>query len=158
VFDELLASLTAAGVEFIVVGGLAAVAHGSVRGTQDLDIVYCRSSDNTARLIDALRPYKPYLRGAPPDLPFRFDAATVKAGLNFTLSTHLGWIDLLGEIVGGGRYEDLLPHAVTLELFGNPVRVLDLEMLIRTKRAAGRPRDFEAIAELELLRDRRSRQ
>ena len=50
-------------------------------------------------------PLKPYLRGAPPGLPFRFDADTLSRGLNFTLTTSLGWIDLLGEITGGGRFD-----------------------------------------------------
>ena len=78
----------------------------------------------------------------------------MRAGLNFTLITDLGWIDILGEITGGGRYEDLQPHSVLVEAFGVRCRVLDLDILIATKRAAGRPKDFEVLAELELLRDR----
>jgi hypothetical protein len=69
------------------------------------------------------------------------------------LTTTAGDIDLLGEITGGGSYEDLLPHTITVSLFGRPTRCLSLEWLIHTKRAAGRPRDLEAIAELEVLRD-----
>ena len=102
----------------------------------------------------ALGPYHPYLREAPPGLPFRFDSDTLKAGLNFTLTTDLGWIDLLGEITGGGKYEDLLPNSISVEAFGLHCRVLNLDTLIRTKKAAGRPKDFEALAELEILRDR----
>jgi len=66
----------------------------------------------------------------------------------------LGWLDLLGEITGGGPYESLLPHSVQIEIYGRSCRVLDLDTLIRTKKAAGRPRDFEAIAEPEALRSR----
>jgi hypothetical protein len=62
-------------------------------------------------------------------------------------------LDLLGEITGGGRYEDLLPKSRVLDIFGAPIRCLSLDALIRTKRAAGRPRDFEALAELEPLRN-----
>ena len=62
-------------------------------------------------------------------------------------------VPLFGEIAGGGGFEDLLPHAITLEIFGAPVRCLDLDTLIAVKRAAGRPKDLEAIAELEALRD-----
>ena len=87
-------------------------------------------------------------------MPFRFDVATLAAGLNFTLTTTLGPIDLLGEIAGGGRYEDLVAHSISAEAFGVQCGMLDLETLIATKRAAGRPKDFEAIAELEILRDR----
>lgn len=74
------------------------------------------------------------------------------SGLNFTLTTDLGPLDLLGEVAGGGRYDDLKTHSIEAEVFGVKCRVLDLETLIATKRAAGRPKDFEAIAELELLR------
>ena len=156
-FGELLRTLAAAGVEFIVVGGVAAAAHGSARSTQDVDVVYGRSRQNLRKLVEALAGHQPYLRGAPPGLPFRFDLETLRAGLNFTLITDLGWLDLLGEIVGGGSYEDLVPHTIAVTAFGIDCRVLDLETLIRTKRMAGRPKDLEAIAELESLRDRLER-
>jgi hypothetical protein len=66
--------------------------------------------------------------------------------LNFTLTTSLGAIDLLGEIAGGGGYAQLLPHSETLEMFGVSCRVLELATLIVTKRAAGRPKDLAGIA------------
>lgn len=151
--ERLLAALGDAHVEFIIVGGVAARAHGSSRLTDDLDISYARSPENLARLVQALAPYEPYLRGAPPGLPFEWSVATLKAGLNFTLTTRLGAIDLLGDITGGGGYAELLPHALTIELFGRQVRLLDLPWLIRVKRAAGRPKDLEVVAELEALEE-----
>jgi hypothetical protein len=105
----------------------------------------------------ALAPHAPYLRGAPAGLPFRWDAATIIRGLNFTLTTDLGDIDFLGEITGGGRYEDLLPHTVVLKVFDLECLCLGLEKLIEVKRAAGRPKDFEAIAQLEALVEERRR-
>ncbi len=75
----------------------------------------------------------------------------MRAGLNFTLSTSLGELDLLGEIAGGGGFDALRTHARELELLGHRILCLDLETLIHVKRAAGRPKDLEAIAELELL-------
>ena len=93
-------------VEYIVVGGAAALAHGSARFTQNLDVVYSRSPENLERLVSALRDLRPYLRGAPPGLPFVWDRVTLARGLNFTLETSLGQIDLLGEIPGGGTYAD----------------------------------------------------
>lgn len=154
-FRELISLLTGAGVEFIVVGGVAAGALGAARVTLDLDVVYRRAPDNLDRIVEALRPYSPYPRGAPPGLPFRWDRRTVDFGLNFTLSTTIGYIDLLAEIAGGGTYESLLLHAVRLDAFGVSCLCLDLDTLIRTKRAAGRPKDFEAIAELESIREER---
>lgn len=152
-FKALLEALADADVDFIVVGGLAAIAHGSARLTQDIDVVYARHEGNLEKLTEALAQHEPYLRGAPPGLPFKWDVATLLHGLNFTLETSLGDIDVLGEITGGGRYGDLLAHTIELTLFQRPVLCLDLEKLIETKRAAGRPKDFEAIAELEALRE-----
>jgi predicted nucleotidyltransferase len=147
--------LAAGGVEFIVIGGVAAALHGSGRATFDLDVVYSRTRENIRRLASALQPYSPYLRGAPPGLPFRWDEPTIEHGLNFTLSTSFGPLDLLGEVVGGGAYHDLLPHADEVQAFGASVRRVRLEKLIQLKRAAGRPKDLEAIAELQALLDDR---
>jgi hypothetical protein len=151
--ERLFAALHAARVEYIIIGGVAARAHGSARLTDDLDISYARNPANLARVVKALAPLHPYLRGAPPGLPFDWSAATLRAGLNFTLTTTAGPIDLLGEIVGGGRYEDLLPHSLTITVFGRAVRLLDLPWLIHVKRAAGRPKDLEVIAELLALQE-----
>jgi hypothetical protein len=150
-FAALLAALAKHDVHFIVVGGAAAIAHGSARLTQDLDIVYDRAPTNLDRLVSALAGLKPYLRGAPPGLPFRWDRETLVRGLNFTLVTSLGDIDLLGEITGGGAYSDLLPEAIELHIFGATCLCLSLRQLIRAKRAVGRPKDLESLAELEAI-------
>jgi predicted nucleotidyltransferase len=152
-YPALLRLLATHGVEFIIIGGAAAVLHGSSRLTEDLDVVYRRSPENIARLVQALRDQSPYPRGAPLGLPFRWSEATVRMGLNVTLTTALGPLDLLGEVTGGGRYEDLLDHYIPVEVAGVACRCLDLETLIRVKRAAGRPRDLEVIAELEAIRE-----
>lgn len=156
-FKALLRTLSDGGVEFILIGGVAATVHGSARLTLDLDAVYGRSPENLRRLALALTPYHPYLRGAPPGLPFRWDAATLQRGLNFTLTTDLGDLDLLGEIIGGGTYDALLPASVRIQVFGVDVRCLSLQQLIDVKRAAGRPKDLEAIAELEAIREEQDR-
>jgi predicted nucleotidyltransferase len=155
-YPSLLQAFFQAGVEFIIVGGAAATAHGSARLTQDLDLVYRRTPENIARLATAIAPYDPYLCGAPPGLPFRFDAATIQRGLDCTLTTKLGDIDLLGEITGGGGYEGLLPDSIQLIIFGVKCWCLGLERLIEVKRAAGRPKDFEAIADLEAILEEHS--
>lgn len=156
-FDKLLQLLAANQVEYIVIGGLAAAAHRSPRLTQDLDVVYRRTDENIARLCNALSTIHPYMRGAPPGLPFQFDPRTVKRGLNFTLTTDWGWLDVLGEVVGGGNFDALLPHTIEVSLLETRCRVLNLDKLIEVKRAAGRPKDIEAIAELEALRDERDK-
>jgi len=101
-FEALLRLFAANGVEVIVVGGFAGNLHGSARATFDLDVVYRRTNENLERLITCLKPYQPYLRGAPPGLPFQFDAETLQKGLNFTFTTRLGDLDLLGENIPNG--------------------------------------------------------
>lgn len=141
-----------------LVGGLAAKAHGAIRTTRDLDVVYARTAENYRRLTEALGPLQPYLRGAPPGLPFRLDEPTLQGGLNFPLTTSAGELDLLGEVAGGGTYDALLPHSRRMELLSTACWCVDLETLIRLNRAAGRPKDFEALAELVALHEERDRQ
>ena len=155
-FARLLRVLSDSKTEFIVIGGFAATAHGSAHVTVDLDVVYRRTPENVARLAAALAPLHPYLRGAPEGLPFRFDPATIERGLNFTLATDAGDLDALGEAAGGGTYEALLPRSEVRQLLGLECRFVDLPTLIHLKRAAGRPKDLERVAELELLRVERA--
>lgn len=157
-FEGLIRRLRAADVRFVLVGGFAGTVLGSPRITVDLDIVYARDAENLARLARALEPLSPYLRGAPAGLPFRLDAATLARGLNFTLTTAMGDLDLLGEVAGGGTYEQLLPETRRLQVFDTDIDVVTLSQLIRLKRAAGRPKDLEVLAELEILLEERRRE
>lgn len=154
-FRGLIRTLSEGNVEFIIVGGAAAIGHGSARLTSDLDVVYRRTKDNISRLVRTLAPLRPYPRGAPPGLPFQWSDETISKGLNFTLVTTLGAIDLLGEITGGGSFEDIRAHSITLNLHDTECLCLGIEWLIKVKRAAGRPKDFEAIAELEAILEER---
>jgi predicted nucleotidyltransferase len=156
-YRELLRVLAANDVRVIIVGGAAATAHGSSRLTDDLDLVYQREPENVGRIIESLRPYDPYPRDAPAGLPFRWHEDTIRHGLNFTLTTALGAVDLLGEIALGGTYEQLLPYSIQLEIFGHKCFCLGLERLIEVKHAAGRPKDREAVAELQIILTERSR-
>jgi predicted nucleotidyltransferase len=157
-FQELLPLLVTHDVRFIVIGGVAASVHGSARITYDVDVVYARNAENLGRIVAALRPYRPYPRGAPEGLPFQWDERTLQAGLNFTLTTSLGDLDLLGEVIKGGGYEELHPFSNELEVFGVRCRFVTLDKLIELKRAAGRPKDFEVLAELEAILEERRKQ
>ena len=152
-FEQALTALANAQVRFVIVGGLAVTIHGSAYVTFDLDFCYARDPENLSQLAQALRPYHPRLRGAPAGLPFRFDEATLRGGLNFTLATDVGDIDLLGEVVGVGDYAAALAASERVELFGATFDVLTLEALIASKRAAGRPKDLLVLPELEALRE-----
>jgi len=157
-FEGLIRRLRGAEVRFVLVGGFAGTVLGSPRITVVLDIVYARDADNLARIALALAPLSPYLRGAPAGLPFQLDVATLARGLNFTLTTAMGDLDLLGEVAGGGTYEQLLQHTHRIRVFDTDIDVVTLPQLIRLKRAAGRPKDLEGLAELEILLEERVRE
>ena len=152
-FERALTVLADAQVRFVIVGGLALTIHGSAYVTFDLDFCYARDRENLSRLAKALRAYNPRLRGAPEGVPFLFDEETLRGGLNFTLTTDLGDIDLLGEVSGIGDYAASLAASTPVELFGTNFDVLTLEALIISKRAAGRPKDLQVLPELEALRE-----
>ena len=105
--------------------------------------------------MSALQGIELYYRGAPPGLPFQWDMKTLQAGLNFTLTSNKGDIDLLGEAAGRGTWEGLQDDVEIMELYGAQVRVVTLQRLIELKQAAGRPKDFEILAELEALLEER---
>ena len=152
-FREAVAALRRAEVSFVVVGAYAAVLQGSAQVTQDIDICYERTAENMKRLAAALAPYHPSLRGAPPGLPFVVDGRALAQGMNFTFQTDLGDIDLLGELSGVGHFSEVSKDAIALEINGIAVRVASLDTLIRSKRAAGRAKDLNALPELEALKE-----
>ena len=100
---QVIPPLVRAKVDFILIGGMAGILHGSARVTFDVDLVYLRTPENIERLAGALATQAPKLRDAPANLPFQWDAKTIQSGLNFTLTTNIGDLDLFGEIAGGER-------------------------------------------------------
>lgn len=150
-FDGLFAVLDRHRVRYIVIGGVAATVHGDARVTLDMDICYDRADDNLGALAEALKSIGAYLRGAPPGLPFRPDFATLKAGLNFTFTTVLGPLDILGEVAGVGDYAAAAQDALEGSWGRHRVRVLSLAKLIASKKAVGRPKDQAALVELEAI-------
>ncbi len=151
-FERTLKILCDARVRFVVIGGVAASAHGSAHLTYDLDLCYDRARDNIERLAKALEPYHPRLRGVQGDLSFCFDTTTIARGMNFTLTTDVGDIDLFGEVIGIGGYKDVKALSTTEVLFGDECAVLSLEGLIQSKRATARPKDLLMLPEIEALR------
>jgi hypothetical protein len=151
-YRAIIEALDAQGVEYIVVGAVAMVLHGSARMTRDLDLCYSRENINLERLAKALHPFAPTLRDAPIELPFRLDAPTLRGGLNFTLRSSAGDVDLLGEVTGIGGYAAVLRLSVLMKVYDRDVRVLDLDGLERAKRAAGRLKDLTDVAEIREIR------
>jgi hypothetical protein len=146
------------GVNFIVVGGMAATALGSPSITFDLDICYERSPSNHARLAEALRELHASLRGAPAGLPFLLDGRTITNGDSFTFDTDVGPLDCLGTPAGTKGYADLLCNASEVDFpDGLVVRVAALDDLLRMKRAAGRAKDRIQVEILEALKEERAK-
>ena len=150
---ELLKLLVDHEVRFSVIGGVALLARGAQRTTEDLDVAYARDRQNLSRLARALAPIHPRLRGVPVALPFVLDEASLRSGLNFTLDTDLGPLDLLGEVAGLGTFEHVDEASTELDIGGMRMLVLTLDGLERAKRAAGRPKDLLDLGMIRALKD-----
>jgi predicted nucleotidyltransferase len=140
-------------VRFVLIGGFAGRLYGSPTVTNDLDLCYARDPENLERIAGALRELRAHLREAPERLPFRLDAKTLGAGLNFTFETDAGNLDVLGMPSGTHGFEELDRTAEALDLDGLTVRVASLDDLIRMKQAAARPKDLIEVEVLGALRD-----
>lgn len=137
----LLAKLSDAEVEFIIVGGAAAVIHGAPITTNDLDIVHRRTSENVARLLDVLLSLDATMRHDFAHRGLRPTAEMLAGRGQINLSTSLGPIDPLCELSEGRGYDELLAHSESVTGEGRLLRVLDLPTLIEVKTKAGRPKD-----------------
>jgi len=148
----MLRGLTRGKVRFVVVGGVAAAAHGSSRVTNDLDICYdAFDRTNLVTLTKVLSSWDAYPRGIEPGLPFILDDRTLLGAPILTLTTSDGDIDVMDRIAGVGDFTAARLHSERISALGVRFRVLDLPSLIKAKRAAGRPRDHEHLPELEAL-------
>lgn len=138
-------------VDFLVIGGIAGIIHGSAHPTYDFDVLYARDEKNLERMAAVLQELNVTLANAPADLPFHVDARTLAAGSNFTFESDLGRFDILGYAEGMRGYEAMRADSTFEELWGLPVRTASIDDLIRMKRAAGRPKDRAMVEELIAL-------
>jgi hypothetical protein len=145
-------------VEFLVIGGQAEILMGGARVTFDTDLCYHRSAENLERLASALAEVNPSLRGAPADLPFILDAKALAFGNNYTLTTDIGALDLLGWVEPIGDYNALLARAESHVVRQIPVRTIGLEDLIRIKQHINRPKDRDSLFQLVAIRAIRNEQ
>jgi hypothetical protein len=151
--SPLLRALADHGVDFVVVGGMAGLAHGSAYPTYDLDIAYARDRENIIRLVAALGEIGVTLRGAPVDLPFQLDARTIQNGANFTFDSPYGSFDVLGYAAGIDSYDQLRANAVLATVEGVEVRIASIDHLIAMKRAANRTKDKLMVEEYIVIAD-----
>lgn len=153
--DRILEVLVRHGVRFVLVGGLAAQAHGSPSLTGDVDICYARDHDNLDRLAVALSELLAVRRDLPADVPKLppLDARTLRAEGLFTLTTRYGNFDILATHDPGFDYARLLEHAFTIDFRGAQLHIASVHDLIEMKRAAGRPKDRIELEILGALRE-----
>jgi hypothetical protein len=154
---ELLSRLRSNGVEYIIVGGVAARLHGSTLPTQDLDICCRMSPENMQRLLHAIGDLRPIFCFDPRRLPLPTDASELARFNTLLLTTDLGRLDVLREITGVGDFEALSKCIIAMELYGAKVNVLDIDALITAKKAAGREKDKLGVMYLEAVKRRQGK-
>jgi predicted nucleotidyltransferase len=154
-FAALIRALVARDVQFVVIGGVALILHGSSYITTDIDLAFERTRENAQRLAAALGPFQPRPRGFPADLPYVFDAQAIVSGQIMTLQTSIGSVDLLGEVPGIGTFEQVVSQSETVVEDGMTFRILSIDALIVSKRTANRAKDVPGLLELEALKQAR---
>jgi len=151
---QILARLNEHEVEFVVIGGVAAILHGSARATLDVDICAPLVEPNLSRIVAALRGSNPRWRTRPDRPPLSDDPEALRGFRNLYLETDMGILDILDEVTGVGAYDQVLPNSAEIDIGQMKLRVLTLEALIRAKHAAARRKDLEAVKELEIIREK----
>ncbi|HUQ04820.1 MAG TPA: hypothetical protein VM261_20100 [Kofleriaceae bacterium] len=147
-FKDVLEVLARHHVDFIVVGGVAAVLGGAPISTVDVDIVQARDPDNVGRLFAALTDLDARYRD-PGGRALRPDIAGLSGDGHHLLVTRSGPLDVLGRIGASESYAELVAESVEYAIDAMTIRVLGLAALIRTKEAAGRPKDHAVLAILK---------
>jgi predicted nucleotidyltransferase len=153
--NGLLQRLSDAGIDFVVVGGVAAVLHGSSMVTRDLDVCALLSGANLEKLRAALRDLHPVHRIATERMSFLENPEPGASLQNLYLQTDIGALDLLSSITGVGDFEQVRASAVEVYLFGRKVLVIGLEQLIKAKEAVGRQKDLLTAMELRAIASKR---
>lgn len=145
-------------VQYVLIGALAARLHGFPRFTQDADITPARDPGNLQRLAAALRELdaRIYTDPIPEGLPFDCSPQMLARGDMWNLITKAGRLDLAFKPSGTTGFSDLAPHAIRFELYGHPLLAARLEDIIRSKEAAGRPKDRQDVQVLRAILKRRS--
>lgn len=153
---ELLRLLLDAGVEFVLIGGVAAIAHGSSTFTVDCDITAPFTEENLGRLLAVLAPHHPRYALAVPKRPVTESPAALAKNRNLYLLTDLGRLDILSEVPPVGSYAEVASRAVTRDIYGRSCRIISLNDLIAVKRHLGRDKDRLVERELLALHDRKN--
>ena len=154
--EALISRLIKAQVKFVIVGGIAVVAHGAPVTTFDVDVCCDLSPENLFKLQSALIDVHPVHRMTPQKLPLEITPQNVSSLRNLYLQTDFGVINCLGEVSGVGDYAAAYEHSVEVKLPGGSCRVLDIDALIRAKQAVNRLQDKVALRHLLAIKERQN--
>lgn len=154
-FSQLLAKLVDSGFEFVIVGGYAAVAHGSARTTRDIDICAVLTAENVETLRKALVGWNPRHRMTPQKLSFLTVPPPGTPLKNLYLETDVGFIDVLTSVIGVGDFARLKSRAEKLEIDGRTHWLISLGDLITAKEAMGRDHDLLTAKDLRVIAAKR---
>jgi hypothetical protein len=149
---DLLARLAKAGVQFVLIGGYACIVHGGTQTTEDVDVCCDFSPDNLLRLQQALADLNPVHRMTPQRLPLSLTLENCKNLKNLYLDTNLGQLDCISEVQGLGDFSQVEQMCQTIEAEQTRLKVLNRDALIQSKKAMDRPRDREAVRQLEAIK------
>ena len=152
--NRLLQRLCDAEIEFVIVGGFAAMLHGSSLLTRDLDVCAVLTRESVAKLREILRDLHPAHRLTTQNLSFLDNPDPDVDVMNLYLRTDFGPVDFLGSIAGVGDFASVRANAIEVELFGRRCHVMSLDDLIRAKEAIGRDKDVQAVIQLRAIREK----
>jgi hypothetical protein len=154
--SAMVQKLAAGGVEFVVVGGYAAVAHGASVMTRDVDVCCRFSPENLRRLAGVLSDVHPRHRMTPQKLPLELTDENATRLRNLYLDTDLGALDCLSEVAGVGGFDEVFRQSIAIDLRSGTCRVLSLDALIQAKEAMGRTQDKLTLIQLKAIKERLS--
>ena len=152
-FERILQALLQGGVDFVVIGGYAAVIHGAIDVTRDLDICCAFSDENLARLQAALQPIHPRHRLTLHDAPLELRPNSNPPWRNLYLETDEGVLDCLSEVLGVGDFDTVAAASIMMHQPFGSFRVLNIPTLIQAKEAVGRPHDLRTAVQLRCALD-----
>ena len=156
--QALLTRLKATGLDFVVIGGVCVVYHGAPMATFDLDVCCPFGEVNMRKIESAVRDLHPVHRLTANKLPLEETRSSFGSLKNVYLQTDLGKLDCLGEVAGVGTFDEVKKQSVVAKFSYGEFRFLNLDTLIRAKKAVGRERDKEAVRWLQAIKEKREQQ
>ena len=151
--QKLLQFLVQSPLDFVLIGGFAAVLHGCNQTTRDIDLCLTLSPDQIQMLRETLKPLNPRHRMTRDKLDFLNHPADITGMKNLYLETDLGILDIVSQVEAIGDFNDVLKNSTEIELFGGKCRLISIDDLIKSKTALGRHRDLVVVEELKAIKN-----